>query len=66
VLASGSCGCFHCGAVFPPAEIEDWIDAVAEEDTPLCPKCGIDSVIGDMSGFPVTQEFLTTMNGYWF
>ena len=26
VLASQSCGCFYCGAAFPPTEINDWID----------------------------------------
>ncbi|MGV4794758.1 hypothetical protein [Rhizobium sp. F40D2] len=23
--ASASCGCFHCCAVFKPAEIEEWV-----------------------------------------
>ena len=28
--------------------------------------CCIDSVIGDKSGFPITEEFLKTMRDYWF
>ena len=63
VLSSELCGCFYCGRVFPPAEIVDWTDGGM---TALCPKCGIDSVLGAASGFPVTGEFLGEMNRHWF
>jgi hypothetical protein len=68
ILASGSCGCFYCCAIFPPARIRAWTDAIGsgEGQTALCPECGIDSVIGDCSGIPVTGEFLTEMHAYWF
>ncbi len=36
------------------------------DTTALCPYCGIDSVLGDNEGFPITQEFLRTMNNEWF
>lgn len=62
-MASRLCGCFYCGAIFPPSEIMDWGD---EGRTALCARCGIDSVIGDRSGFPITSEFLGQMNHYWF
>lgn len=59
-----TCGCFHCLAVFAPSEIVEWVD---EETTALCPRCGVDSVIGDRSGFPVADVgFLSMMKGYWF
>ena len=57
------CGCFDCLHIFPPTEIEEWID---EDDTALCPKCGIDSVIGDASGYEISREFLKKMMDYWF
>jgi len=57
------CGCFHCLAEFPPSAIQQWTD---DEQTALCPKCEIDSVIGDASGFPVDRQFLTWMNDHWF
>ncbi|WP_394692016.1 cytoplasmic protein [Hyphobacterium sp.] len=61
---SQHCGCFSCLAVFEPSEIAEWTD---EETTALCPKCGIDAVIGDASGFPaVDKVFLTGMNKRWF
>jgi hypothetical protein len=63
LLASELCGCFYCQVTYSPAEIEDWID---EGQTALCARCGIDSVIGAKSGFPLTPEFLAEMNHYWF
>jgi hypothetical protein len=46
-----------------PKEIEDWIE---DEATALCPHCGIDSVIGSKSGYPITAEFLQKMKEHWF
>jgi hypothetical protein len=60
---SSVCGCFYCGKTFEPKEILDWID---DGNTALCPKCGIDSVIGSGSGLVISKEFLDEMNGYWF
>ena len=62
-MASEICGCFYCLATFPPAEIEEWTD---NELTPMCPKCGIDSVIGSASGFSIDELFLGSMNQRWF
>jgi hypothetical protein len=67
VLNGKNCGCFYCLAIFEPDEIEDWID---EENgigqTALCPQCGIGSVIGSESGFPISRVFLRKMHTYWF
>ncbi len=58
------CGCFYCLAIFDPAEIEEWIPDTC--GTAICPHCGIDSVIGESSGYPITTEFLREMHGHWF
>jgi len=63
VMASEICGCFHCLATFPPGEIEEWLD---DGQTAMCPKCGIDSVIGSASGFSIDEQFLGSMNQRWF
>lgn len=63
ILASDQCGCFYCCAIYPPAEIVTWID---NNQTALCPRCGIDSVIGSRSGYPITRQFLREMKRYWF
>ena len=63
------CGCFYCLEVFSPSEIKEWIIADNDCDrygTAICPYCDIDSVIGESSGFPITKEFLSKMNKYWF
>ena len=73
---SDRAGCFYCCSIFRPSEIRDWVDEGKDANlldeprdgsTALCPKCGIDSVIGDASGFPVRdQDFLKEMNRLWF
>lgn len=63
------CGCFHCLKIFKPSEIEDWIIADNECDrreTAICPYCGVDSVIGESSGYPITEKFLSEMHSVWF
>jgi NAD-dependent SIR2 family protein deacetylase len=67
IEGSNKCGCFHCLAIFDSSEIDDCIDeADGAPQTPLCPKCGIDSVIGDKSGYPITKQFLKKMKNYFF
>lgn len=62
ILASKVCGCFYCLGMFSPDEIDWWLN----DGTAMCPKCGIDSVIGSASGLPITSEFLTKMKVHWF
>lgn len=69
ILGSQKCGCFYCGQIFPPDKIAEWTDPTDEDSdgtTAMCPFCGIDSVIGDRSGFPITDAFLLDLNKYWF
>ena len=63
LIKSDQCGCFYCLGIFSPEAILDWVDG---DQCALCPECGIDSVIGDTSGYPITREFLKKMNDYWF
>ena len=60
------CGCFYCLEIFDPKEITHWCSIYSENDTAICPYCGIDSIISESSGFPMTKEFLEKMNQYWF
>ena len=60
---SAVCGCFFCGAIFPSVLVGIWVD---EDQTALCPECGIDAVIGAASGFPITAAFLRRMAAHWF
>lgn len=63
------CGCFYCLSIFDPAEIEEWLiddNPCDKHGTAICPHCGIDSVIGESSGYPITTEFLRGMQKCWF
>lgn len=69
IVKSELCGCFYCEATFAPSEIEDWVDEGKNSigQTALCPKCGIDSVVGSKSGLCISEkEFLKEMHKYWF
>lgn len=59
------CGCFYCTEIFTSDEIEEYIDD-KPYGTALCPFCDIDSVIGESSGYHITEEFLSRMQRYWF
>lgn len=58
------CGCFYCRRIFSSEEISEYV--ADTEGTALCPYCGIDSVIGENSGYPVTKQLLDDMQYYWF
>ena len=66
LLESKRCGCFYCLSIFSPSEIFEWIDEANGTRTALCPKCSIDSVLGDKSGYNISNSFLQRMHQYWF
>ena len=74
VETSTDCGCFHCLDVYGPEEIEEWLEEATGDFasppstwTAFCPRCTIDSVIGDASGPPVKDAaFLKAMYEFWF
>lgn len=67
ILGSISAGCFFCKKVYPASDItdEDYTQDKNDE-TALCPHCGIDSVIGDVAGYELSMEFLEAMHELWF
>ncbi len=65
IQESEICGCFYCLKTFPPSEIIEWLGLNFSKDSAVCPKCGIDSVLGSASGYPITHEFLGRMKKYW-
>ncbi len=65
IIETELCGCFYCMETFSPKEILDWIEENDYEETALCAKCGIDSVLS--SKWPIKDpKFLKEMNDYWF
>ncbi len=67
VLSSQSCACFYCLEAFTPAEIREWVDVHdGVGQTALCPRCGIDSVLGSNAGVLLDLAFFQRMHEYWF
>ena len=64
LMKDKTCGCFFCLEIFHPSEIKEWVKD--KTGTAICPYCGIDSIIGESSGYPITEEFLKSMSEYWF
>lgn len=52
---SSAAGCFKCCAVFKPDEVKEYTD---DGKTCVCPKCGCDCVIGDKSGYELSESSL--------
>ncbi len=46
LLASEIAGCYYCLESYAPRAIKDWCDGDNQDQTALCPKCGIDAVVG--------------------
>lgn len=64
---SDICGCFYCQNIFRANEVTEWCDDDGCGDkTALCPRCGIDSVLGDASFFEITPELMALMNMMFF
>lgn len=67
IIASKKCWCFYCWNIFTTNKIIDWCDENENKiwQTPLCPKCWIDSIIWDKD-VNFDKWFLIKMKKYWF
>jgi hypothetical protein len=63
VEQSVKAGCFHCLKIFNVSEIKNYTD---NEKTIICPLCGIDSIVGDMCGFELSEEILQKAHQFWY
>lgn len=71
IRKSNVCGCFYCLSIFPPSEIEEWIDEPEQcprgpGRTAMCPRCGIDAVLPESDHYQLTKELLEEMNNEYF
>lgn len=58
------CGCFFCLSHFAMAELEYCDDE--DDQTAVCPRCGIDSVIGEYEDQRVPDDLLKAMKERYF
>lgn len=67
---SSVCTCFYCSHQFDPHKEKalEWLDETNPKGrTLVCPMCGIDCIVGDASGFPVTDDdFIIACTEAWF
>lgn len=63
VEQSTKAGCFHCLKIFDVSEIKSYTD---NEKTMICPLCGIDSIVGNMCGFELSEEILQKAHQFWY
>ena len=67
IQGSTNCGCFYCQSIYPASEVREWCDNDGRGDkTALCPKCSIDSVLGDATFVELTPELQELMNMMFF
>ena len=67
IQCSTNCGCFYCKSIYSANEVKEWCDNDGRGDkTALCPKCGIDSVLGDATFVELTPKLLELMNMMFF
>jgi hypothetical protein len=67
IARSHLCACFHCLNTYPASEVTDWTgDENGVGQTALCPRCPVDSVLGDASRLPLEPGFLRAMRVRFF
>ena len=62
IKASNKVGCYHCKKIYEAKEVTQFTD---KGETAICPKCGIDAVLGD-AAVTLDEQVLQHMSGYWF
>ena len=60
---SNQCYCFYCESSMKNTEIKEYLE---KEETALCPKCGVDSIIPDSIDEIINASLLSEMHDYWF
>ena len=63
IALASKCYCFHCLAVLEPEAITDYL---ADEQTAICPKCGVDAILPDSIEETIDENIIAEMNAYWF
>lgn len=64
LIKATSCGCYYCLVIFDPKQIIDYTDK--ENDTAICPFCGIDAILAESPDISLTKDFLIKLKNYWF
>lgn len=63
VARSRKCYCFYCQSVSEAEQVTRYFE---DEQTALCPNCGIDSILPDGIDEPLDESIISQMHDYWF
>ena len=63
IARANRCYCFYCKAEMDKSEIVDYLE---QENTAICPKCGVDAILPDSVREPINKTLLTQLHDYWF
>ncbi len=55
ILRSKKCGCIFCGQILDARKINNWSND-SNVSSAICPKCGMNLVLGDASGYKIDKE----------
>ena len=61
ILNSHKCACFHCFRIYDSADVDTFSKETDGQETALCPLCISNTIIGDASGFNLTDELIDTL-----
>jgi hypothetical protein len=61
VLNSVKCACFHCFRIYESVAVDTFLQENDGQETALCPTCITDTIIGDASGFNLTDEMIDAL-----
>ena len=61
ILNSKKCACFHCFRIYDSVEVDTFLQENDGIETALCPLCITDTIIGDASGFNLTDEMIDAL-----
>ncbi len=65
ILQSHKCSCLFCRHTIDAREVQDWVND-EQGVSAICPECGMDTLIGDASGYSFTKEELREINTTYF
>ena len=57
------CYCIHCQKACASGQVEKWVD---DGETAICPKCGVDSLIGSAAEYEMTEPLLKELHEFYF
>lgn len=68
IEASSHCVCLYCQEVYRATEVKDYIidSSLDFKETALCPRCGANTVLGDVTGIPFYEELIAKLHCHYF